>query len=278
MDRKSGLSVAEIFGVLGAIASILGVVIWLSERDGAKEISALREAELINLANSVLVEEGSDGQFDYSPDIRWALRVLTRFGQTAEIKSDNVELMFADLRCASVNIEARSVSIQNSFLQNTNLTFEAAEPLEIENSLILDSNIISFTNPNDLELLIADSYAWDLSYNNWSNVHNLPELDIQNSILEQFVIAGAGKTFRLDSITQEKRVRTNEELCNQVDRAIDKNNIEFVDCLVNGRRHGPLGEEAFNWIKSWGLLHAIFENYDPDQCLDRTKIDISLKR
>ncbi|WP_273052841.1 hypothetical protein [Hyphomonas sp.] len=132
--------------------------------------------------------------------------------------------------------------------------------------------------PPGLPGRFTDSYAWDLSYNNWSNVHNLPELDIQNSILEQFVIAGAGKTFRLDSITQEKRVRTNEELCNQVDRAIDKNNIEFVDCLVNGRRHGPLGEEAFNWIKSWGLLHAIFENYDPDQCLDRTKIDISLKR
>lgn len=275
MFSKSGLSVIEIFGVLGAIASILGLVIWFSERNEAEEISALRQAELVNLANDLLAEEGADGEFGYSPDIRWAFRVLTRFGQTVEIKSDKVALTFADFRCASVNIEASSISIRNSFLQNTHLTFESAEPLEIENTLILDSGIWSFTNPNDLELLIADSYAWNLSYNNWANVHNLPELDIENSLLEHLVVAGSGETFRLDSLAQSDLVRIDEQLCNQVTRATDKNNVEFVDCIVNGRGLGLIGDEAFNWIKSWGYLHAMFDRYDPDQCKDRTRIDIS---
>ena len=162
--NKRELGLLEITAVIGAIASICGVWTWFGSAQERRENEEIRRVELVDRAKTILEAESEDGIFENSTNVNWAFRTLARYGGEAKIEVQTVNLIFADLRCVSLDIEAESIEISNSLLVQTYLDVGTSNT-RIEDSLGTSATFVYDLSANDEHTIeINDSVFNDLRF------------------------------------------------------------------------------------------------------------------
>jgi hypothetical protein len=222
----------EWLGAIASVATIFGAFVWWSGQQERDEDSSARRVDLISKARQILLDESSDGTFEYGSDKLndWAIRTLAQYGIPIQINAAEVNLVFADLECASLEIHADKVSIQNAFVRKSFLDVDANE-VDIDTSHFSTVFVSSAYQARKANVIrIQSSLLDDVTIGMWLNlaataISEKPfrelrhEVELVGSMARSFKIETSKGVLDFEAMTADATpLLVSPSICQQQDR------------------------------------------------------------
>lgn len=271
--RDAKFSLIDLVGLLGALASIFAVWIWMNESDERAESSKLREASLIAEAREILEAESADEIFQYSQEVNWALRVYAHFGHTAKIAAEKVDLMFADLRCVMLEIESSEISVANSVLLETQIDVGNTQ-FEIDRSIIEGLYITDIVDDGDKPrsvYRVSNSIVDDISV---FTMHlDWPEVILDEVFINEISVTSAPRSLIASGPAHLINFDVDESSCSIL-ASNEKKGISYLECeLKKASEEVRIALKAKLFSESPGL--QLFGEMERSLCKTREKIEFT---